>query len=164
MFLVGKIIGTHGIKGEVKVINESDFDRFFVGSKLFVYKEGKYIEIVIDSVRYHKNFVLITFNKHKNINEILDYVNTNIYIDKHEDDLGDDEYYYEELIGCKAYTQDNEYIGEVRDILILPTQDVLEIKKENGKIVMVPFVEAFMKDIDIENKIIIIEVIEGLIW
>ena len=41
MFLVGKIVGTHGIKGEVKVINESDFDRFFVGSKLFVYKNNK---------------------------------------------------------------------------------------------------------------------------
>lgn len=163
MFLVGKIVGTHGIKGEVKVINESDFDRFFVGSKLFVYKNNKYVPIVIDSVRYHKNFVLISFNKHTNINEILDYVNTSIYIDKHEDELEDDEYYYEELIGCLAYTQDNELIGEVKDILILPTQEVLEIKRENGKMVMVPFVEAFMKEIDIENKKIIIEVIEGLI-
>ena len=62
------------------------------------------------------------------------------------------------------YTQDNELIGEVKDILILPTQEVLEIKRENGKMVMVPFVEAFMKEIDIENKKIIIEVIEGLIW
>ena len=112
MFLVGKIVGTHGIKGEVKVINESDFDRFFVGSKLFVYKNNKYVPIVIDSVRYHKNFVLISFNKHTNINEILDYVNTSIYIDKHEDELEEDEYYYEELIGCLAYTQDNELIGD----------------------------------------------------
>lgn len=164
MFLVGKIIGTHGIKGEVKVINESDFDRFVVGNKLFVYKDNKYVEIVIDSVRYHKNFVLISFNNHKNINEVLDYVHTNIYIDKHdESELEDGEYYYEDLIGCKTYTQDNEYIGIVKDILILPTQEVLEIERENGKIVMVPYVDAFMKDIDIENKTIIIEVIEGLI-
>ncbi len=163
MFLVGKIVGTHGIKGEVKVINESDFDRFVVGNTLYVYKNNKYEPIVIDSVRYHKKFVLITFNKHTNINEILDYVNTKIYIDKHEDDLEDDEYYFEELIGCKTYDQFNEYIGVVKDILILPTQEVLEIEKENGKIVMVPFVEAFMKDIDIDNKTIIIEVIEGLV-
>ena len=68
MFLVGKIVGTHGIKGEVKVINESDFDRFVVGNTLYVYKNNKYEPIVIDSVRYHKKFVLITFNKHTNIN------------------------------------------------------------------------------------------------
>ena len=149
MFLVGKIVGTHGIKGEVKVINESDFDRFIVGNTLYVYKNNKYEPIVIDSVRYHKKFVLITFNKHTNINEILDYVNTKIY--------------FEELIGCKTYDQFDNYIGIVKDILILPTQEVLEIEKENGKIVMVPFVEAFMKDIDIDNKTIIIEVIEGLV-
>ena len=67
------------------------------------------------------------------------------------------------MIGCKTYDQFNEYIGIVKDILILPTQEVLEIEKENGKIVMVPFVEAFMKEIDVDNKTIIIEVIEGLV-
>lgn len=164
MFLVGKIVGTHGIKGELKVINESDFDRFFVGSKLFIKKDNNYKQITINSVRYHKNFVLVTINNLKNINDVLDYVNTNIYIDKHEDVLEDDEYYMEDLISCKVYTLEDEYIGEVVDLLILPKQEVLEIRKENNKIVMVPYVDAFIKEIDVENKKIFIDTIEGLVW
>ena len=102
-------------------------------------------------------------------NLLLSIVNTKLrdkYTSLSElcDDLDEDEYYMEDLISCKVYTLSNEYIGEVVDLLILPTQEVLEIKKENSKIVMVPYVDAFIKEIDVENKKIYIDTIEGLVW
>ena len=69
-YLVGRIINTHGIKGELKIINESDFDRFKVGNTLFILKDNKYEEVKISSVRYHQNFVLITINGLNNINDV----------------------------------------------------------------------------------------------
>ena len=65
-YLVGRIVGTHSINGEVKVINESNFNRYFVGNTLYILKDNKYVEIKIDKVRNHKNFILISFNGYNN--------------------------------------------------------------------------------------------------
>ena len=152
-YLVGRIINTHGIKGELKIINESDFDRFKVGNK--------YEEVKISSVRYHQNFVLITINGLNNINDVLKYVGLDIYTDKHEE-LEDGHYYFDDLIGCSVYDEDNNKIGIVKDIMENPTQELLEIDT-GKKITLVPFVDEFIKDVDIKNKNIIIHVIEGLL-
>lgn len=160
-YLVGRIIGTHGIKGELKVINESNFDRFYKGSELYIQKENRYEKITINSARVHKGMVLITFNNHFDINEVLEYVNLNIYTDKHEE-LEEGHYYFDDLIGCEVFNIDNTEIGIVKDILENPTQDLLEVDT-GKKITLIPFVEAFIKHVDINKKEIIIEAIEGLL-
>ena len=160
-YLVGRIINTHGIKGELKIINESDFDRFKVGNTLFILKDNKYEEVKISSVRYHQNFVLITINGLNNINDVLKYVGLDIYTDKHEE-LEDGHYYFDDLIGCLVYDEDNNKIGVVKDIMENPTQELLE-RDTGNKIALVPFVDEFIMDVDIKNKNIIIHIIEGLL-
>ena len=71
MFLVGKIVGTHGIKGELKVKSDTSFDRFKKGSKLYIDKKE---EITVNSHRQHKGMELITINGLKDINDVLCYV------------------------------------------------------------------------------------------
>ena len=160
-YLVGRIINTHGIKGELKIINESNFDRFKKGNVLYILKDDKYEEIKVSSVRYHQNFVLITINDLNNINDVLKYVGCNIYTDKHEE-LEEGHYYFDDLIGCTVFDEDSNKIGQVLDIMENPTQDVLEVDT-GKKIAFIPFVEEFIKDVDIENKKIIVHLIEGLI-
>lgn len=160
-YLVGRIINTHGIKGELKVINESNFERFFIGSELYLKKDDKYIKITITSVRVHQGYYLITINNLFNINDVLAYVGLNIYTDKHEA-LKEGHYYFDDLIGCTVFSEDGSKIGIVLDIMENPTQDVLEIDT-GKKIALIPFVEEFIKDVDIENKTIIVHLIEGLI-
>ncbi|MBO7078743.1 MAG: ribosome maturation factor RimM [Bacilli bacterium] len=160
-YLVGRIVGTHSINGEVKVINESNFNRYFVGNTLYSLKDNKYVEIKIDKVRNHKNFILISFNGYNNINQVLDYVGLNLYTDKHEA-LEEGHYYFDDLIGCTVFDEDSNKIGQVLDIMENPTQDVLEVDT-GKKIALIPFVEEFIKDVDIENKKIIVHLIEGLI-
>ena len=161
-YLVGRIINTHGIKGELKIINESSFDRFKKGNILYILKDNKYEEIKISSVRYHQNFVLITINDLNNINDVLKYVGLDIYTDKHEA-LEEGHYYFDDLIGCNVFDEDNNEIGIVGDIIDNQSQSILEIKTKN-KTSLVPFVEEFIKDVDLDNKKIIIHVIEGLLW
>ncbi len=162
-FLTGKIVGTHGINGELKVINQSNLNRFFVGSVLYVLKDNKYIKIEIDNVRYHKNFVLIQVNKKTNINDVLEFVGCDIYKKGHEEKLEEGKYYYDELIGLNVYNQDNKEIGKVNDIVEITNGILLEIKQLNSKISLVPYVDAFIKEIDLEKQILIIEEIEGLL-
>lgn len=159
MYLVGRIIGTHGIKGELKVKSDTSFDRFKIGNKLYIEKQ---IPIIVNSVRIHKGMVLITVNDLKNINDVLEYVNKDIYVPHDRSELKDGEYYYEDLIGLQCFNQINENIGVVNDLIEVPQGLILEIKKES-KTFMVPYVKQFVKKIDLENKQMFIEEIEGLV-
>lgn len=158
MYLVGKIIGTHGIKGELKIKSDTSFDRFKVGNTLYIEKQ---IPITINSVRVHKGMVLITINNLQNINDVLEYVNKEIYVPHNRSELKDGEFYYEDLIGLQCFNQNNVNIGEVNDLIEVPQGLILEIKKDN-KTFMVPYVKAFVKKINIHEQKIYIEEIEGL--
>lgn len=158
MYLVGKIVGTHGIKGEVKIKADSSFNRFAIGNVLYIQKEDKQIEIKINSHRIHKNMDLITFNNYKNINDVLEYVGSNVYTN-HEDELDDEEFYYEDLIGLDVVDKDNKHLGIVKDIMEVPQGVILEVKNKE-KTFLVPFVSEFI--ISVDDKITI-EIIEGLL-
>ena len=170
--LVGKIIGTFGIKGELKVISETSFadSRFKKGSKLLMLYNNKYVEVIINSHRVHKKMDLISFKQvgsqslNNDINEVEKYVGCSLYINHEDlDELEDDEYYYDDLIGLIAYSEDDQLIGEVVDLRELPRGILLEIKTEK-KTALVPFVDDFVVDVDLDNNKIVIKAIEGLLW
>lgn len=159
MYLVGKIVGTHGIKGELKVKSDTSFNRFKKGNKLYI---DKTICITIDSHRQHKGMDLITINGLTNINDVLCFVGKDIYVPHNRDELDEGEYYYEDLIGLDCYDSKNNYIGPIKDLQEVPQGLILEIQGKD-KTILIPYVDEFVKKIDLENKIIYINEIEGLI-
>ena len=164
---VGKIVTTHGIKGELKVsITTDTLTRFNPGNRLYMKKGNEYLETIIDSFRMHKNMALITVNNLKNINDVLGYVGLVLYVNRDElDDLNEGQYYYEDLIGLDVYdkTFETGKIGEVVDVIEVPQGEILRIRLNNGKKALVPFVDEFIIDVDIENNILIISSVEGLL-
>lgn len=163
--LVGTIVGTHGIKGEVKVKSDTSFARFTVGNTLYLKQGNNTKEIVINSHRVHKNMDLITFNNLKNINDVLEYVGSEIYVDVSDlDELEDDEYYYDDLIGLIAYTEEGKELGVIQDINEVPQGIILVLEKPDQTTALIPFVEEFIAEVNIEENKIIITPIEGLLW
>ena len=163
--LVGKIITTHGIKGEVKVKVETDDDsRFNDGNTLYVGLSDENIteKITIDNARYQKDMILLSFNNITNINEVLKYVGMNLYVDIDEVRV-DGEIYYDDLIDCTVFV-DGKEIGKVIDVIEVPQGEILRIKLNSNKTKLVPYVDEFIEEVDIENKKIIINPIEGLLW
>ena len=155
-----KILTTNGIKGEVKIkIITDDLNRFNKGNILYVGDEKEVI--TINSFRMFKGMGLITFNNITNINDVLKYVGKSIYVDT--DMYDDDSIYYDDLIGCNVFDK-GKLIGICEDVMEVPQGEILVIKLENGKQGFVPFVDEFVKEIDIEKKQIDIESIEGLLW
>ena len=153
-----KILTTHGIKGEVKIkIITDDLNRFNKGNILYVGEEKE--AITINSFRMFKEMGLITFNNITNINDVLKYVGKSIYVDT--DMYDDDSIYYDDLIGCNVFDK-GKLIGICEDAMEVPQGEILVIL-ENGKQGFVPFVDEFVKEIDVENKQINIESIEGLL-
>ncbi|WP_107942277.1 ribosome maturation factor RimM [Metasolibacillus fluoroglycofenilyticus] len=168
-FNVGRIVNTHGIRGEVRVISTTDFEdtRFAVGSKLAVFKkdEKRPIWVTVESVRRHKNFILLTFEGMNNINLVEPFKEglLKVTMDQLEDDeLEENEYYYFEIKDCEVFSEDGERIGVITNILETGANDVWEVKGPK-KMHYIPYIEDVVKEIDIDNKKIIIHVMEGLL-
>ncbi len=158
--LIGKLVNTHGIRGEVKILSKSDFkeERFKKGSKLFL---GG-IEVTVKSHRSHKNFDLVVFDEFNNINQVEQYKGTEVYVDKALlSELDEDEFYFHELEGLEVFDGD-DLIGTVLEVRDMPSSPLLVVKR-NDKNVYIPFVEEFIGDISLEKGTIQIKVIEGLL-
>lgn len=161
--IIGKIVNTHGVRGELRVQPLTDnIDRFgdlntvYLGSS----KEAK----TLKSYRLHKSFVLIKFKEHEDINEVLKYKNQYIYINIEDRvSLPEDSYFIYELLDMKVYDMDDNYLGEISDVLQGLSNDVYIIKKTDGGEAMIPAVKEFIKNIDLENKKMSISPIEGMI-
>lgn len=168
-FNVGRIVNTHGIRGEVRVISTTDFEetRFAIGSKLAVFKKDdkRPIWVTVESARRHKNFILLTFEGLNNINLVEPFKEGLLKVSKDqlaEDELDENEYYHFEIKDCEVYSEEGELIGVVTDILETGANDVWEIKSK-GKKHYIPYIADVVKEIDIDNKKIIIHVMEGLL-
>lgn len=164
---VGKIVNTHSLKGEVKVISSTDFEeeRFKKGSKLLITRGNQLIrEVVVQSYRNHKNFLLVKFEGIDSVEEAEKLKNLQIKIDSDEvGELEENEFYFHEIIGCQVFDENDRNLGEIIDILTPGANDVWVIKGENGKEILIPYIEDVVKKIDITSKKVNIEVMEGLI-
>ncbi|KAB2337487.1 ribosome maturation factor RimM [Cytobacillus depressus] len=167
-FNVGKIVNTHGIRGEVRIISKTDFadKRYKSGNKLFLFmpQSNTPIELTVKSHRTHKNFDLVTFEGHDNINQVENMKGGILKVS--ESQLGaleEDEYYYHEIIGCTVTTLAGEEIGEIREILSPGANDVWVIKGNGSKEILIPYIEDVVKEVNIKDKLIKIDPIEGLL-
>ncbi|WP_077621985.1 ribosome maturation factor RimM [Sediminibacillus massiliensis] len=167
MFNVGKIVNTHGINGEVKVIRITDFDeRFEKGRQLFWANDenSETIPLVVSGHRRHKNFDLLRFEGHPSINDVEKYKNGMLKVKKEQQEpLDEGEFYYHEIIGCEVFTNTEEYLGVIREILAPGANDVWVIKRKQEKDLLIPYIEDIVKEIDIVGKKVIIEPMEGLL-
>ncbi|MEQ3345911.1 ribosome maturation factor RimM [Peptoniphilus senegalensis] len=156
---IGKIINTHGIKGELKV-EPYTFDNKRFSKLKSVYVGNDLKEFLIKKVRVN-NFVYITFEGFEDINDVLNLKGLEIYI-KDEDrlDLEEDQYYISDIIGKKVYDTEDNYIGILKNVLEYPANDIFIIESDDKSIYQTPAVKEFIKKID---SIITIKLIEGMI-
>ncbi len=154
---IGKIANTHGIKGELKVISDSDFveDRFAVGNTIIL-DDG--LEVEVTSFRLHQDNVLITINNLDDINLVEKYKNMDVYFDLSKIPARKEGFYLFQLEDLDVY-MDNEKVGKVVEVS-KPSQTVLRIQLKDREILL-PYVDAFVKKVDLENNKIHINLIEG---
>ena len=164
---VGKIVNTHSLKGEVKVISSTDFEdqRFEKGTELLITRGNQVVkEVTVESYRTHKNNLLVKFVGIDSIEEAEKLKNLQIKIDSDNiGELEENEFYFHEIIGCEVFDENGKSLGEISEILTPGANDVWVIKSQNGKEILIPYIEDVVKKIDVENKKIDIEVMEGLI-
>lgn len=154
---IGKIVNTHALKGEVRIISNFEFkDKVFkVKNFLFVGENKEKLEI--ESYRKHKNFDMIKFIGIDYINDVLKYKGKNVYFIKEDLNLSKDEYLDSDIVGLEAI-YNGKSIGVIESVEYSGTNKLLVFNKK-----LVPFHDNFIEKIDIENKKIILKNLEGLV-
>ena len=167
LICIGKIINTHGIRGEVKIESYSDFDaqRYRKGNTVYVYAEGSYLPFTVASYRVHKSYPLVAFAGLGNINDVEKYKGCDVFFEKAQREaLPAGEYYREDLIGLTVQDTEGDLLGKVIDIEETNgAQNNLRIRLDGGRTVLVPYVPQFVAGIDTQAGIITIRRMEGLI-
>lgn len=168
MFNVGKLVNTHGIRGEVKIIPTTDFpeERFAQKSELVLQQpnSNNSVSVTVERSRLHKNMYIIKFVQFDNINEVEKYKGWMLKVSEEQlDELDEDEYYYHEIIGCKVVTDEGEDLGIIDEILSPGANDVWVVKPAKGKSILIPVIDDVVLTVDVQEKVVTVHIMEGLI-
>ena len=156
---IGKIVNTHGIKGELRLLSKFPYKNKVFINNMKIYIDKKDIE-VINTYRKHKNFDMITLKGYSNINEVLKYKGKYVYVDNNDIVLDNNKYLDEDLIGLNVIYEDNDK-GIIIDIERYDKTVLFNIKG-NDKEYLIPYNDNLIDKIDINDKKIYIKDIKGL--
>jgi 16S rRNA processing protein RimM len=158
--IVGRILAPFGTRGEVKVQVETDFpDRFAPGKA--VYLDGRPLQI--ESGRPHRQHLLLKLACVDCVEDAEKLRGRLLTIPRSElHPLDPDQYYAFQVIGLDVLTTEGEALGEIVDIMVTGSNDVYVARGKRGEI-LIPAIDDVVKSVDLENRRIVIEAIEGLL-
>ena len=154
----GKVVNTHGIRGELKIQPWCDSPDFLCGFDT-LYIDGQPMEVC--SARVHKNCVLVTLDGVDDIDAAMHYKNKIVSIAREDADLPEGKHFVADLIGLEVRdAETGAVLGRLTDILTYPAQDIYVVKGEHSY--MIPAVDAFIKGHYVEEGYIAVTVLEGM--
>ena len=160
-FEIGKIVNTFGIKGEVKILPYTEDVNSFKKMK-YIYVND--LKIKIQSVKFHKNFVILKLEGIEDMTSAENLRNSIIKIERKKEKLPENTYYIKDLIGLEVITDDDgNTLGVVKDIYNTGANDIYTIETKEGKEILLPAIKEVIKEVDIENRKIIVHILKGLI-
>ncbi len=162
---VGKIVNTHGIRGDVRVMPTTDFvaERFAKGQDLYLQQAGEPLKLTVESARQHKGFILVKFVGYDNINDVQAFRDHELMVSgKDQQPLEDGQYYYHQIIGLSVKTVDGEELGTIEEILSPGANDVWVVQRDGKKDLLLPVIDDVVKDVDLDAGEVTVELMEGL--
>ena len=155
---IGKVVNTHGIKGEIRILSDFPFkDKVFVIDKKIIIDNKEYI---IKSYRVHKGYDMVTLDGDNDINDVLFLLKSSVYVSSDLLKLDDGEILDEELITYKVVSTDGRE-GTIEEIFKASSFNKI-IRVMFDKEVLIPFNSPLVKEVNKDNKTIIVELIEGM--
>lgn len=162
--LVGKIVGAHGVRGTIRIHSfAGSLEIFEPGAALLVTgPENRKTSCIISWIKPHAQGALLTFREISNRDQAKALIGSELYIEKNRfPKLAHGVYYWFELFGLKVYTSDDRYLGRLESIIETGANDVYVVKK-NNKEILIPALKSVVQSIDLDQKIMRVELPEGL--
>jgi len=159
--LIGKLVNTHGLKGEVRILSQFKYkDKVFIpGMNIYIGKDK--VEEKIVSYRHHKIFEMIMMDGYNDINEVIKYKGQYVFVNKDDIKLDKGKYLDEDIIGLNVINNDKE-IGLVRKIENHNGNEILVVRGIDREC-LIPYNDNFIEKIDLDNKIMKVKNIDGLL-
>ena len=155
---IGKLVNTHGIKGEVKLLSNFEYkDKAFVVGMNFYIGEDKE-KVTVNSYRHHKVFDMVTFKEYNYINDVLKFKGKLVYVLKPDLALDNNSILDRDYIGMNAYYE-GLLSGKVNDIIDNNGYKLMLIGTK-----YVPFNKEFISSVSVTKKELILKNVEGLLW
>ncbi|OGO86340.1 MAG: 16S rRNA processing protein RimM [Clostridiales bacterium GWD2_32_59] len=167
-FTIGKIVNTQGLRGDLRAVTYTDDISRFELLDYVLLEDANDMSLTkyqIEKVWYNKSFVVLKF---KGIDSMTDAEKLKSFDIKIPEELGikleEDEYYIRDLFDVEVYDENNNILGKLTDVLNTGSNDVYVVSsKEKGELLLPAIKECIIK-IDIENKKMLVHVMEGLEW
>lgn len=158
MIYIGKIVSTHSIKGELKIISDFEYkDKVFIVGNTLVINN---VDYKIRTYRKHKNYDMVTLNDYKDINEVLFLLKNKVYFKEEDLKLSDQEVLDSELLEYTVESNNKEN-GKVLEVFFA-SKDNKIIRVQLDKEYLIPYNSPMLEKIDKKNKKIIVNIIEGM--
>lgn len=162
---VGVVTSTHGLAGEVKVFPTTDDPQRFRALKSVLLDDGGEMrELKIAGVRFFKQMVILRFQGHSRIEDVMPYKGKSLYVTRENAvELGENEYFIADLIGMEVYEEDGSRLGELTDVLQTGANDVYTVKMAGGREVLIPAIRQCILEVDVEAARMTVHLLEGLL-
>lgn len=158
---IGKIVNTHGIKGEVKVQPWCDDPAMFDEFDALIIDNKPYNVL---KNRFHKNCEIVQFEGINNIDDAELLRNKVVYVNRDEIKVPEGRHFISDIIGLLVKEESGRVLGIVDDIIKTGSNDVYILKDTfNKKQILIPVIDQVVKEINIEQGYILVELMKGLI-
>ncbi|MCS7081932.1 MAG: ribosome maturation factor RimM [Bacteroidetes bacterium] len=167
--MIGRIRRSHGLRGEVRVYPETDFpERFGKLEQVYIGPDPTRARPMrVERVRLeltHRLPVVLKLAGVLTRTQADTLVGMSLYIPEEELwPLPEDKVYIHDILGAQVETEDGQYWGQVQDVLRMPAQDVYQIRRPDGRLVLLPAVEAFVLEVDVQRRRLLVRPPEGLL-
>lgn len=161
---VGKIINTHGLRGEVKVAPWTDSPDVFEDLEILYIENGNEKKALeIKAIKYQKNNLIVKFKEFNDINEAEVYKNSVLYAKRDAlGELPEGVYYIADLIGMTVKDESKQVIGRLADVFKTGANDVYTIRREGKKDLLIPVIDDVVLSVDTKLREVIVRLLPGL--
>ena len=153
----GKIVNTHGIRGEVKIEPWADSPDFLKRFKTIYIDSAP---VAVQSARVHGAFVIAKLEGVDDVNAAMALKNRVVFIDRADVRLPKGRFFIADIIGARVVSDEGETLGELADVMEMPAQNIYVVRGERE--ILIPDVPEFIKSIDADSGVITVHLIEGM--
>lgn len=162
---VGKIVNTHGVKGEMKLIPLTDDPRRFDELKwAYIEKDGQLIKHSILDVKYIKGSVMIKFSDIESMSEAEQYKECFVLVDRENAvKLPENSFFICDIVGCSIFDENGILLGELTKVLQTGSNDVYVVKDKSGKEILIPALKSVVRKVSVDQRRIDVIIPKGLL-
>jgi 16S rRNA processing protein RimM len=163
---IGKIVNTRGLIGEVKILSLTDFAplRYKKGKTVYLELNGEFMALSVVSYHVIGKMDYVRFQGYDTVESVTPWKDAYVYAPKDDIPLKKGMYFYADLVGCAIVNATTSLrVGTVKVVENYNGKNLLRMQLDNDKDVLIPFIEPFVQSVDIVNKIITIQFLDGML-